>query len=66
LVEDASEVDLRWLARAKRVGITAGASAPPKLVDELVAALAGLGPVTVREEEVIEESVQFTLPKEVS
>jgi 4-hydroxy-3-methylbut-2-enyl diphosphate reductase len=66
LVEDAGEVDLRWLAGARRIGITAGASAPPQLVDELVSALSGLGPVTVREEEVIEESVQFTLPKEVS
>jgi hypothetical protein len=35
-------------------------------VDDIVAALAGLGPVTVRESRVGAENVQFTLPKEVS
>jgi 4-hydroxy-3-methylbut-2-enyl diphosphate reductase len=66
LVEDAGEVDLRWLAGAARVGVTAGASAPPYLVDALVDALAGLGPVAVREERVADEDIRFTLPKEVS
>jgi 4-hydroxy-3-methylbut-2-en-1-yl diphosphate reductase len=66
LVEDAGEVDLAWLANARTVGITAGASAPPHLVDEVVAGLAGLGPVTVRETSVGDETIRFTLPKEVS
>ncbi|MGY1708752.1 4-hydroxy-3-methylbut-2-enyl diphosphate reductase [Geodermatophilus sp. SYSU D00758] len=66
LVEDAGRVDLRRLAGARRVGITAGASAPPSLVDELVAGLSGLGPVTVREEHVVDEDVRFALPQEVS
>ncbi|HEU4675217.1 MAG TPA: 4-hydroxy-3-methylbut-2-enyl diphosphate reductase [Motilibacteraceae bacterium] len=65
LVEDAGAVDLRWLAGAGRVGITAGASAPPHLVDELVQALAGLGPVSAREVRTSDEDVAFTLPKEV-
>jgi 4-hydroxy-3-methylbut-2-enyl diphosphate reductase len=66
LIDDAGEVDLRWLASAGRVGVTAGASAPPSLVDDLIHALSGLGPVTVRETQVVEEDVHFTLPKEVS
>jgi 4-hydroxy-3-methylbut-2-enyl diphosphate reductase len=66
LVDDVGQVDLRWLAGARRVGITAGASAPPRLVDELVRCLSGLGPVTVRETETTRENVRFTLPREVS
>ncbi|WP_396027501.1 4-hydroxy-3-methylbut-2-enyl diphosphate reductase [Actinoplanes sp. TBRC 11911] len=66
LVEDAGEIELAWLAGVRTVGITAGASAPPHLVDDVVAGLAGLGPVTARESRVGAENVQFALPKEVS
>jgi 4-hydroxy-3-methylbut-2-enyl diphosphate reductase len=66
LVEDAGEIELAWLAGARTVGITAGASAPPHLVDDVVAALAGLGPVSARESHAGAENVQFALPKEVS
>jgi (E)-4-hydroxy-3-methyl-but-2-enyl pyrophosphate reductase len=66
LVEDAEAVDLHWLAGARTVGVTAGASAPSRLVDELVSALRGLGRVTVHERETTSENVRFTLPKEVS
>jgi 4-hydroxy-3-methylbut-2-enyl diphosphate reductase len=66
LVEDASAVDLRWLAGAARVGVTAGASAPPHLVDDLVTALRGLGPLTVRSAAGPAEDVLFALPKEPS
>lgn len=65
LVDDLSEVELAWLDGVTRIGVTAGASAPPRLVDELVAGLAGLGPVTARETEVVAENVRFTLPREV-
>jgi 4-hydroxy-3-methylbut-2-enyl diphosphate reductase len=65
LIDDASEIDLRWLAGRQRVGITAGASAPPHLVEELVHCLGGLGPVTATESQLIEEDVTFALPKEV-
>jgi 4-hydroxy-3-methylbut-2-en-1-yl diphosphate reductase len=65
LVDDVSAVDLRWLAGVHRLGITAGASAPPHLVDELVSALAGLGPITVDEVDVTNETIQFALPKQV-
>ncbi|MGN6252236.1 MAG: 4-hydroxy-3-methylbut-2-enyl diphosphate reductase [Marmoricola sp.] len=66
LVDDVGEVDLAWLAGVTRVGVTAGASAPPHLVDDLVLALSGLGPVTAREHRVLTEDVQFGLPKELS
>ncbi|HEY4421437.1 MAG TPA: 4-hydroxy-3-methylbut-2-enyl diphosphate reductase [Pseudonocardia sp.] len=66
LVEDLGEVDLAWLATARTVGITAGASAPPHLVDDVVAGLAGLGPVSVRESTVGAENIQFTLPSSVT
>jgi 4-hydroxy-3-methylbut-2-enyl diphosphate reductase len=66
LVEDVSEVQLGWLRGVRSVGITAGASAPPHLVDELVSALSALGPTDVHEVPAATESVTFTLPREVS
>jgi 4-hydroxy-3-methylbut-2-enyl diphosphate reductase len=66
LVDDASDVRLSWLAGMRRIGITAGASAPPQLVDELVAALGGLGPTVVRPVGDPTEDVSFSLPKEVT
>ena len=66
LVDDVADVDLRWLAGVRRVGLTAGASAPPHLVDDVVAGLGGLGPVTAREVVVGREDIRFTLPREVS
>lgn len=66
LVEDAGEVELSWLAGARRIGITAGASAPPHLVDDLVETLSGLGAVRVRHISVTEENIRFNLPREVS
>ncbi|MDH2414482.1 4-hydroxy-3-methylbut-2-enyl diphosphate reductase [Nocardioides sp. CER19] len=65
LVDDLAEVELSWLAGTRRVGLTAGASAPPRLVDEVVAGLSGLGHVEVREAHVASENVRFTLPREV-
>jgi 4-hydroxy-3-methylbut-2-enyl diphosphate reductase len=66
LVDDAGCVDLRWLAGVHRIGVSAGASAPPHLVDDLVHSLAGLGPVDVREDHVTDEDVRFSLPLEVN
>jgi 4-hydroxy-3-methylbut-2-enyl diphosphate reductase len=66
LVDDASQVRLDWVAGTSRLGITAGASAPPSLVEDLVTAVAGLGPATVHRGAGEPEDVHFTLPKEVS
>jgi 4-hydroxy-3-methylbut-2-enyl diphosphate reductase len=65
LVDDVTEIDLRWLTGAARVGVTAGASAPPHLVDEIVHCLGGLGPVRATESRLIDEDVTFALPGEV-
>ena len=65
LVEDASELGVDALQRARRIGISAGASAPEELVSQLVAALAGLGDATVTESSVAEEHMHFKLPPEV-
>jgi 4-hydroxy-3-methylbut-2-en-1-yl diphosphate reductase len=62
LIDDAGDIRPEWLAGVRRVGLTAGASAPPRLVDEVVAAL---GPVTVLERETATESIRFTLPSAV-
>jgi 4-hydroxy-3-methylbut-2-enyl diphosphate reductase len=62
LIDDAADVRPQWLAGVEAVGMTAGASTPPHLVDEVVTALAGLGPVTVTEHRTSEETVTFVLP----
>ncbi len=65
MVDSAAELRPEWIAGKRRVGVTAGASAPEKLVDELIARLKGLGAVSVRPLEGITESVVFTLPREL-
>ena len=65
LVDDDTEIDPAWLEGARAVALTAGASAPDILVDRVIAALRGLGPVDVEERHVVEESMQFTLPIEL-
>jgi 4-hydroxy-3-methylbut-2-enyl diphosphate reductase len=66
LVDDAGELDLGRLRGARRIGLTAGASAPPGLVDELVHCLSGLGPIRVHERTTMTEDIRFALPKEVT
>jgi 4-hydroxy-3-methylbut-2-enyl diphosphate reductase len=65
LIDGATDIDLSWLAGASVVGLTAGASAPPAVVSEIITALSGLGTVTVTERVTTTESVQFGLPREV-
>ena len=66
LVDDATDILPEWLVDTKTVGITAGASAPPHLVDEVIGTLRALGPIDVIEREVTRETIRFTLPKEVA
>jgi 4-hydroxy-3-methylbut-2-enyl diphosphate reductase len=66
LVDDETDVDVAWLLGAATVGITAGASAPEKIVHRLVSALAALGPVDVEDRAQTVESVRFRLPKELA
>jgi 4-hydroxy-3-methylbut-2-enyl diphosphate reductase len=65
LIDTAADIDLDWLVDVDVVALTAGASAPPDLVDEVVAMLGRFGPVRVQEQRVATETVQFALPKEV-
>jgi 4-hydroxy-3-methylbut-2-enyl diphosphate reductase len=65
LVEDASQLSADALLGARRIGITAGASAPEALVSEVIAAIGGLGAATVSEQSVAEENMHFKLPPEV-
>jgi 4-hydroxy-3-methylbut-2-enyl diphosphate reductase len=65
LIDGPRDIQLGWLAGVRRVGITAGASAPPAVVDQIITALAGLGPVEVSERVVTTESMKFGLPREV-
>jgi 4-hydroxy-3-methylbut-2-enyl diphosphate reductase len=65
LVNDWNEVDPLWLEGSRNVGVTAGASAPEHLVEELIAALQGHGFSQLEEVELIEEDVRFSLPGEL-
>jgi len=62
LLGEARELDPAWLAGARRVGITAGASVPESLVQELCARIAALGPTVVTERAGLAENVTFRLP----
>ena len=62
LLADGSELDPDWVAGARRVGITAGASAPEAQVQDVLAALRRLGPVEVTTMPGVEEKVEFRLP----
>jgi 4-hydroxy-3-methylbut-2-enyl diphosphate reductase len=65
LVDRAEDIELGWLAGASTVGITAGASAPPAVVGQIVTALSGLGQIETEEVVVTTEDVQFGLPREL-
>jgi len=65
LIEDASQLELGWLAGARTIGLTAGASAPDFLVREVLDTLGLLGPVRLSEERTTEETVRFALPTQV-
>ncbi len=63
LIGSAAELDPAWLVGRRRIGVTAGASAPELLVQALVARLRELGVGRVQVLDGIEEHVQFPLPK---
>jgi 4-hydroxy-3-methylbut-2-enyl diphosphate reductase len=65
LIDGPSDIELSWLAGVSTIGLTAGASAPPAVVNNIVAALSGLGPVEVGERVITTENIRFSLPKEV-
>ena len=64
LINDVRDIRSEWLAQARRVGVTAGASTPEVLVSETIETLRHDG-VAVREVRVVEEDVRFGLPQEL-
>lgn len=65
LVDDAAAVEPKWLAGVNTVAITAGASAPEVLVQDLIDSLTASGFSTLEEVEIKEEDVRFSLPSEL-
>jgi 4-hydroxy-3-methylbut-2-enyl diphosphate reductase len=63
LVEDASEIDWAWLKGVRRLGLTAGASAPESVVRQIIAALGERFAVTLDEAATRPEAVTFKLPR---
>lgn len=66
LIDNANQIDPAWLAGRKRIGVTAGASAPEVLVDAVIARLRELGAASVRTLDGTPENVNFPLPKELA
>jgi 4-hydroxy-3-methylbut-2-enyl diphosphate reductase len=65
LIDSAADINPAWLKGVNAVGITAGASAPEVLVEEVVAYLKTYRTAEVEDLTVIEEDVEFLLPKEL-
>jgi 4-hydroxy-3-methylbut-2-enyl diphosphate reductase len=66
LVDTAEQLDPAWFQGRRRIGVTAGASAPEVLVDELLAALKTMGAGSVRTLDGVTEDVVFPMPKGLS
>jgi len=63
MVDNATQLRPEWIAGKRRIGVTAGASAPEVLVQAVIARLAELGAIRVAQLEGIRENVSFPLPK---
>lgn len=66
LVADGSEIDPSWLVGKSTIGITAGASAPEILVEDVINTLRTIAPVDVETLAGVQESVEFRLPRELA
>jgi 4-hydroxy-3-methylbut-2-enyl diphosphate reductase len=64
-IDRASEIDRAWLDGARAVAITAGASTPERLVEEVADFFRSLGVARVEEFEMVRENVVFPLPKQL-
>ena len=63
MVDNADELQAEWFAGATTVGVTAGASAPEVLVNDVVARIKAYGAVSVRTMDGVQETLKFPLPK---
>ena len=66
LIDSAKDIDPSWLDGVARVGLTAGASAPEVLVEQVSNRLAEFGFTDQRDLDLIREDVRFTLPPELA
>jgi 4-hydroxy-3-methylbut-2-enyl diphosphate reductase len=66
LIEDSNDIDAAALEGVKSIGLTAGASAPEVLVEQVSQRLSGFGFTNHRDLELIREDVRFTLPAELA
>ncbi|MCX8649924.1 4-hydroxy-3-methylbut-2-enyl diphosphate reductase [Gilliamella sp. B2776] len=65
LIDYASDIQQEWLINARTIGVTAGASAPDILVQQVIEHLKGLGCTSLIETEGILENITFEIPKEL-
>jgi 4-hydroxy-3-methylbut-2-enyl diphosphate reductase len=65
MVDNAAQLQAQWIEGKKRIGVTAGASAPEVLVKDVVARLRELGATRVTQLDGREENVVFALPREL-
>ena len=63
MVDDPNQIQSEWFLGKKRVGVTAGASAPESLTQEIIAVVQKLGHTTVKTLPGIVESTVFSMPK---
>ncbi len=63
MVDSADELKPQWLEGRSRVGLTAGASAPELLVEQVIDRVRSLGAVAVRKMDGVQETIRFPLPK---
>ena len=63
MVDSAADLDATWFESAQKVGLTAGASAPDVLVQDVIQRLRAMGAVSVRTLDGIQETIKFPLPK---
>ncbi len=65
LIDDASALDPAWVEGKMAIGLTAGASAPEELIQDVIEALRSLGPLVVEPMDGVEENIEFRLPAEL-
>jgi 4-hydroxy-3-methylbut-2-en-1-yl diphosphate reductase len=65
LIDDAGDLSPAWLAAARSVGLTGGASTPEDTIQDVIDALRGLGPVEVEDRSVAREEMMFNLPSQL-
>ena len=65
LIDDADNLDPSWLDDVKIVGVSAGASAPEELIQEVIERLGDFGDVVLKKLDGVEENITFKMPREL-